>query len=173
MHGRSPILGSHLKLTIFGLTLSSAWGNGHATPYRALLRALKRLGHQVTFYEKDVPYYARRRDFTQCDYAKLVLYPDWTSVRRWALAEAADSDVVITGSYLPEGARINDEILALAQPLRVFYDLDTPVTLGALESDPASVGYLEAGQIPAFDAFLSFTGGAVLDELEQHWGARR
>ncbi len=55
-----------LKITLFGLTLSSSWGNGHATPYRAILRALHRLGHRVTFYERDVPYYARHRDFTQC-----------------------------------------------------------------------------------------------------------
>lgn len=162
-----------MKLTIFGLTLSSAWGNGHATPYRAILRALKRLGHDVTFYEKDVPYYARRRDFDRCDYCKLVLYSDWKAVRAWALAEAASSDVVMTSSYLPEGARINDAVLELGQPLRVFYDLDTPITLAGLEERDGVLDYLRARQIPEFDAYLSFTGGRILKELEESWGARR
>lgn len=167
-----------MKITIFGLTLSSAWGNGHATPYRAILKALHACGHDVTFYERDVDYYARRRDFTQCAYCKLVLYPDWDHARQWALAEAAHSDVVISGSYVPEGARINDELLALAQPLHVFYDLDAPITLAALESSAVegktpAVDYLRADQIPAFDLYLSFTGGSILQELEENWGARR
>jgi len=44
-----------VKITVFGLTISSSWGNGHATPYRAIIRALDRMGHQVHFFEKDVP----------------------------------------------------------------------------------------------------------------------
>ena len=160
-----------MKLTIFGLTLSSSWGNGHATPYRALLRGLHRLGHQCVFYEKDVEYYFWRRDFTSCDYCELVLYPEWESVRCRALAEAASSDVVIIGSYCPRGARIGEEILALPGPLHVFYDLDTPITLENLEM--GGVEYLAAEQIPAYNLYLFFTGGSVLRELEMVWGARR
>jgi spore maturation protein CgeB len=160
-----------LKLTLFGLTISSSWGNGHATPYRALLRALHRRGHRVVFYEKDVDYYARRRDFSSCDYCELVLYSDWEQVRLRALADAASSDVVLCASYCPGGARINDEVLELTRPLRVFYDLDTPITLDGLARGP--LDYLRADQIPAFDLYLSFTGGGILDELERRWGARR
>ena len=159
-----------MKITVFGLTISSSWGNGHATPYRAILRALHRMGHQVLFFEKDVPYYKLRRDFDSCDYCYLVLYEDWQQVRRHALREAAESDVVITASYLPEGVQINDEILDLARPLRVFYDLDTPVTLANMEKE--GVQYLRREQIPEFDLVLSFTGGQALEELEQTYGAR-
>jgi spore maturation protein CgeB len=158
-----------VKITIFGLTISSSWGNGHATPYRALIRALYRLGHRVHFFEKDVPYYSSRRDFDSCDYCELTLYPDWDTVRDRALTTAADSDVVITASYLPEGQHINDEILDLGRPLRVFYDLDTPVTLNHLRL--GEVEYLGWNQIAAFDLVLSFTGGSVLAELEQEYGA--
>jgi spore maturation protein CgeB len=161
-----------LKITIFGLTLSSSWGNGHATPYRAILKALHRRGHQVTFYEKDVPYYAARRDLPACDFCELVLYRDWEGVRREALAAAAESDVVVNASYCPEGARICDEVLALGGPLHVFYDLDTPITLANLAADRNSVEYLRAEQIAAFDLYLSFTGGDILDDLERRWGAR-
>lgn len=160
-----------MKITIFGLTLSSSWGNGHATPYRALVRALHQLGHQIVFYERDVEYYAKRRDFSACQYCRLVLYPAWQQVRLWALADAATSDVVMTGSYLPEGARINDELLGLLVPQRVFYDLDAPITLASLEN--GELEYLRRDQIPEFDLYLSFTGGRILAELERNWGARR
>lgn len=163
--------GSKLKITVFGLTISSSWGNGHATPYRALIKALHRRGHDVTFFEKDVEYYAWRRDFDRCSYCNLVLYPSWKEVRSPALAEAATSDIVVVASYCPEGARIADEVLALARPLRVFYDLDTPITLHNLAN--GEVPYLRAKQIPAWDLYLSFTGGGILDELQGRWGARR
>ena len=159
-----------MKLTFFGLTISSSWGNGHATPYRAILRALARMGHQVHFFEKDVEYYRLRRDFESCDYCRLTLYEDWDSIRRSALDEARVSDAVITASYLPEGQRINDEILELDRPLRVFYDLDTPITMRNLEC--GEVNYLRRDQLPAFDLVLSFTGGPILRQLHEDHGAR-
>lgn len=159
-----------MKLTIFGLTLSSSWGNGHATPYRALLRALHRQGHKTTFYERDTEYYSKRRDFIGCEYCELVVYSCWDEVRRRALNDAEDSDVIMVGSYCPEGARISDDVLEMGRPLRVFYDLDTPITLQNLRS--SDLDYLRRDQIPGFDVYLSFTGGAILDELEQVWEAR-
>ncbi len=159
-----------MKITVFGLTISSSWGNGHATPYRALVRALARLGHKVHFFEKDVPYYSARRDFESCDYCEFTLYPEWTTVREQALTVAADSDVVITASFLPEGKRINHEVRDLARPLHVFYDLDTPVTLANLRH--AEVEYVSPSQISEFDLVLSFTGGKALKTLELEYGAR-
>ena len=159
-----------MKITVFGLTISSSWGNGHATPYRAIIRALHRMGHQVHFFEKDVPYYSSRRDFASCDYCRLTLYPEWQQVRKVALREASESDVVITASYLPEGRHISDEVLDLGRPLRVFYDLDTPVTLRNMAA--GEVEYLRRDQLPAFDLVLSFTGGKVLDELEHVYDVR-
>ncbi len=160
-----------MKITIFGLTISSSWGNGHATPYRALIRALHRNGHAVRFYEKDVPYYARHRDFHELKYCDLVLYPDWETVRREALAHAAESDVVMVASYCPEGERISNELFELPQPLKVFYDLDTPVTLARFAAE-GGTDYLHPRQIPAFDLLLSFTGGRVLGRLENEYHAR-
>jgi spore maturation protein CgeB len=129
------------------------------------------LGNEIVFYEQDADYYARRRDFSACEYSRLVLYRTWDEARLAALAEAASSDVVLSGSYVPAGARINDELLALPRPLHVFYDLDTPVTLAGLEN--GELAYLRRDQIAAFDLYLSFTGGAILEELEGTWGARR
>ncbi len=157
-----------LKFTIFGLTLSSSWGNGHATPYRAILRALGAAGHQVTFYEKDVPYYAAHRDLPSPSFCELKLYRDWEQVRPEALESASDSDVVVNASYCPEGASIASEVLSLQRPLKIFYDLDTPVTLARFREGKA-VEYVRAEQLREFDLVLSWTGGRALDELRESW----
>jgi spore maturation protein CgeB len=162
--------GEPLKITIFGLTLSSSWGNGHATPYRAILKALNQRGCRLVFYEKDAPYYARHRDIPACEYCDLQIYGDWNEIRGQALRDAADSDVVLTASYTPNGAVISDAVLDLPGPLHVFYDLDTPITLNRLHAGPLE--YLRLDQIPEFDLYLSFTGGELLDRLEQFYGAR-
>jgi len=164
-------LGNRLKITIFGLTISSSWGNGHATPYRALLRALHRLGHDLVFYECDVPYYARRRDFTAPDFCRLVLYSSWNEIRPQALDDARESDVIINASYCPEGTKIIDDVLDVDRPAHVFYDLDTPITLATLLAP--GVEYLRAEQIPEFDLYLSWCGGKIIDELEERWHARK
>jgi spore maturation protein CgeB len=159
-----------VKIVFLGLTISSSWGNGHATPYRAILRALYAMGHEIHFFEKDTEYYRSRRDFATCDYCRLNLYEDWKSIRRHAVDEAASADVVVTASYLPEGEQINDEILELDRPLRIFYDLDAPITLRKLKS--GAVEYVRRDQISGFDLVLSFAGGPILRELEQDLGAR-
>ena len=159
-----------MQITFFGLTVSSSWGNGHATPYRAILRGLHRRGVRLTFFEKDVPYYAKHRDFTSCEYCKVVLYRSWNEVRRPALLQARNSDVVLIGSYCPEGARIAEEVFNRGHSLLVFYDLDTPITLDALEH--GGVDYLQRGAIREFDLYLSFTGGKILETLERDFGAR-
>jgi spore maturation protein CgeB len=159
-------LGVPLKITIFGLTLSSSWGNGHATPYRAILRALARQGHQVTFFEKDAHYYAGHRDLVRCDFCELVLYETWEDCRRPALSIAADSDITIVASYCPQGSRISDELLELDHPLKVYYDLDTPVTLSRLRRGEV-VDYVRADQLQEFDLVLSWTGGTALEQLRE------
>jgi spore maturation protein CgeB len=164
-----------VRITFIGLTLSSSWGNGHATPYRALLRGLAQRGCELSFYERDVHYYYARRDFATCDYCRLELYPDWSRVRERALADARESDAVVLGSFVSEGERVADDLLAElgesgGRPLRVFYDLDTPVTLGRLAQGRSE--YIRADQLPRFDLVLSFTGGGTLDALAQDFGVK-
>jgi spore maturation protein CgeB len=160
-----------LKIVVFGLTISSSWGNGHATPYRALLRALHRAGHEVVFYERDVSYYARRRDFDAADFCHLILYSTWENVRAQAHRDTRDADVVIHASYCVEGARIIDELSGIGTALRVFYDLDTPITLEKLAA--SNCEYLRADHVPGFDLYLSWCGGSLLSELEHRWHAQR
>lgn len=166
-----------MRIAIFGLTVSSSWGNGHATTWRGVLRALHAAGHRVTFFERDVPYYAAQRDLPAAPFVDLVLYDDWDAVRGAARRTVADSDVAIVTSYCPDGLDAARLVLDQARALRAFYDIDTPVTLAALAADGIAVTdgarYLTPDLIPEYDLYLSFSGGAVLDELRVRWGARR
>jgi spore maturation protein CgeB len=166
-----------VKFVIFGLTISSAWANGHATPWRALLRGLHRQGHQAIFFERDVDYYAQHRDLLEPEFCELVLYSDWPSVRARAHAAVAAADVAMVTSYCPDGLAACQLVLDTPGPVHTFYDLDTPVTLAGLERDGLAIArgahYLTPDLIPEFDLYLSFTGGPVLDCLRARWGARR
>jgi spore maturation protein CgeB len=162
-----------MKLVIFGLTMSSSWGNGHATLWRGLVRALASSGHDVTFFERDVPYYAAHRDFTGTPGADLVLYQAWPDVTQRVRRLVREADATIVTSYCPDA--IAAYRLILDQPiagLRVFYDLDTPITLAQLEAAGA-VDYLPEEGLRHFDLVLSYTGGEALEGLRTLLGARR
>lgn len=161
-----------MKLVIFGLTVSSSWGNGHATLWRGLIRALGNLGHDVVFFERDVPYYASHRDMREIAGGRLVLYPDWESVRTRAERELAGADVGMVTSYCPDGIVASELVLGSAVAVRVFYDLDTPVTLDRLAAGKP-VPYIGGRGLRDFDLVLSFTGGPALTALREVLGARR
>lgn len=160
-----------MKICVFGLTVSSSWGNGHATHWRGLCRALGRLGHEVAFFERDVAYYAAHRDLARPPGCDLYLYGEWDAVAEVARAEVATADAAIVTSYCPDALRATELVLR-ARTLRVFYDLDTPVTLERLASG-ADVPYLPAGGLGDFDLVLSYAGGPSLEGLRTALGARR
>ncbi|HEX7241558.1 MAG TPA: glycosyltransferase [Longimicrobiaceae bacterium] len=161
-----------MKLVIFGLTVSSSWGNGHATLWRGLCRALAARGHRVVFFERDVPWYAEHRDLHHLPGGELVLYGEWEDALPAARRHLADADVGMVTSYCPDGVAACGLVLGSGVPLRAFYDMDTPVTLEALERGEP-VPYLPPWGLGDFDLVLSFTGGASLDELRTRLGARR
>ncbi|HEX8410589.1 MAG TPA: glycosyltransferase, partial [Thermoanaerobaculia bacterium] len=159
------------KIVIFGLTVSSSWGNGHATLWRALLRSLTSQGHAAVFFERDVPYYAAARDLHQGLGYELVLYRDWTEALPQAERALADADVAVVTSYCPD-ALAATELIASKPLLHVFYDLDTPVTLDRLDRGERPA-YLPPDGFARFDLVLSFTGGRALAELQTRLHAKR
>lgn len=162
-----------MHFVIFGLTVSSSWGNGHATLWRALLKALSRQGHTVTFYEKDVPYYAMARDaWPHPPGFSLRLYDDLEAIRCEVKREIQRADVAMITSYCPDAQLASQLVLDSPARVRAFYDLDTPVTLSALAGGQP-VPYLPAEGLGAFDLVLSYTGGKALDELQSRLGARK
>jgi spore maturation protein CgeB len=161
-----------MRLVVFGLTVSSSWGNGHATLWRGLWRALAQQGHQLSFFERDVPYYAGHRDCLGLPGGELVLYPDWASVRERARAVVRDADAVLATSYCPDAVAAMDLMADCARGVTGFYDMDTPVTLAALAGGQA-VDYLGPRGLRDLDLVLSYTGGPALQALRERLGARR
>ncbi|WP_011582092.1 MULTISPECIES: CgeB family protein [Chelativorans] len=159
-----------LSIVILGLTLSSSWGNGHATTYRALLRGLHSEGHKVLFLERDVPWYAESRDLPNPDFCRLAYYNAVSDLDRYIPA-LRNADAVVIGSYVPDGAAVINRVAAMQPRLLCFYDIDTPVTLAALQRGKEE--FLTLRQVPLFDIYFSFSGGGVLDRLESEFGARR
>jgi spore maturation protein CgeB len=162
------VRGRPLNVVVLGLSLSSSWGNGHATTYRALLKAFAARGHEILFLERDVPWYADHRDLTDPDFCRLEFYSDLADLEGHR-ATVAEADAVIVGSYVPDGVAVGRWMQKTASGVTAFYDIDTPVTLAKLER--GDFEYLSPDLIPGYDVYLSFTGGPTLDRIKRRYGA--
>jgi spore maturation protein CgeB len=159
------------EIVFIGLSLSSSWGNGHATTYRALLRGLAAIGETVLFLERDVPWYAGSRDLPDPDFCELQFYSSVEELAQRFRMRIARAKAVIVGSYVPDGINVLDLVLEQARGLKAFYDIDTPITVSKLRSGDSE--YLSGDQVPGFDLYFSFTGGPMLGELESRFSAKR
>jgi spore maturation protein CgeB len=160
-----------LDIVIFGLSITSSWGNGHATTYRALIKALAGRGHKVTFLEREVPWYREHRDLHHSPYCRIHLYSELKEVSQRFHRLLRKADLTILGSYVPDGAVIADWLTTHAGGVTAFYDIDTPLTLSQIAT--GDIEYMNASLIPRFDLYLSFTGGPTLDVIEQVYGNAR
>jgi len=157
-----------MNIAVFGLTVSSEWGNDHAKHWRGLGRALAKLGVRLTFFEKHHASFADARDGVTFPGIDVVLYDEWHAVERTARAAVANADAAIVTSLCPDGPEAADLVRARSR-FAIFYDLDTPVTLGSLDDDRA--GYLPRDGMIGFDLVLSSTGGPALEALARRLGA--
>lgn len=160
---------SPLDIVILGLSITSSWGNGHATTYRGLVRELTRHGHRVLFLERDMPWYAGNRDMPNPPFGRTELYSSLAELKRKFAAEVRRADVVIVGSFVPEGIAAGEWVCDTARGLTAFYDIDTPVTLAKLARRHAE--YLTPALIRRYGLYLSFTGGPTLETLEDCYGS--
>jgi spore maturation protein CgeB len=158
-----------MNIVIVGLSITSSWGNGHATTYRALAKGLSSRGHSVSFLERDVPWYREHRDLPSADYCRIHLYGSLPELARRHAARVRDADLVILGSYVPDGIAIGEWLTSGATGVTAFYDIDTPVTLAGLEAN--KVSYISPGLIPRFDLYLSFSGGPALGIIQDLYGS--
>lgn len=157
-----------MKLVVLGLSLSSAWGNGHATTFRGLLEEFAARGHDILFLERDVPWYATQRDLVDPDYCRLEFYADLGQLEQWH-HEIERADAVIVGSYVPDGVEVGRFVQRTARGVTAFYDIDTPVTLAKLAR--GDFEYLSPELIPGYNLYLSFTGGPTLRFIERELGS--
>lgn len=161
-----------LRITILGLSITSSWGNGHATIYRALVRALVRRGHEVWFLERDVPWYAANRDLNAPPpetHGQVHLYENLEELRQRYTRLVRNADLVIVGSYVPEGVEVGRWATQMTRGLCAFYDIDTPITLTSLERGEHA--YISPDLMSRYDLYFTFTGGPILDQLSERWGA--
>jgi spore maturation protein CgeB len=160
-----------MDIVILGLSITSSWGNGHATTFRGLVRELHKAGHRVTFLERDVPWYAQARDLPNPPYGRTELYASLDDLRERFGTLVRKADAVIVGSYVPEGVAVGHWVQSQAHGVTAFYDIDTPVTMAKLAQGDHE--YLTPDLIPGYDLYLSFTGGPTLTVLEERYGAQR
>jgi spore maturation protein CgeB len=160
-----------LDILFLGLSLSSSWGNGHATTFRSLMRGLHALGHKLTFLERVVPWYSGHRDLPEADFCELAYYDDVTDLTSTHADKVRRADVVIIGSFVPEGVAVINAVATRVTGVFCFYDIDTPVTLSKLLAGDDE--YIAPCQIPLFDIYFSFTGGPTLERLRTEFQARR
>ena len=160
-----------LDIVILGLSITSSWGNGHATTYRGLVRELCARGHRVLFLERDTSWYAANRDLPVPPYGVTELYADYEDLVARFQEQVAAADLVMVGSYVPDGIRIGRWATSAATGVTAFYDIDTPITLAKFEQGEFS--YLSPELVSRYQLYFSFTGGPTLERLEREYGARR
>lgn len=158
-----------LNCVFLGLSITSTWGNGHATTYRGLLKELSKRGYTVTFLERDVPWYASHREFEDLPYCTIALYSSLDELKDRFAGLVRAADVVVVGSYVPDGIAVGEWVTATAKNLTAFYDIDTPVTLSNLKNGRCE--YLSMQLCSRYDLYLSFTGGPTLDFIERKLGS--
>lgn len=158
-----------MDIVIVGLSITSSWGNGHATTYRGLVRELAALGHRVLFLERDQPWYADNRDMPRPPFGTTLLYSSLAELETRHAVAVRDADLVIVGSYVADGLAVGDWVTRTTHGATAFYDIDTPVTLAKLERGDTE--YLSPELIARYDLYLSFTGGPTLDRIEQSYGS--
>jgi spore maturation protein CgeB len=158
-----------VRIVLLGLSITSSWGNGHATNYRGLVRALSERGHDVLFLERDVPWYAAHRDLPRPPWGTTRLYCSLAELRREHAAAIREAELVVVGSFVPEGVAVGEWVIETARGLAAFYDIDTPVTLAKLARGDHE--YLTPGLVRSFGLYLSFTGGPALRRIEDELGS--
>jgi spore maturation protein CgeB len=158
-----------MHVVFLGLSITSSWGNGHATTYRGLVRELARAGHDVLFLERDAPWYAENRDLPRPPYGRTALYSSLAQLRSEHAREVREADLVVVGSYVPQGVEVGRWVQATARGVTAFYDIDTPVTLAKLAR--GDFEYLHPSLVPGYRLYLSFTGGPTLARIERELGS--
>lgn len=162
-----------LSFSFFGSSLISAYWNGACTYYRGLIRALDARGHRVTFYEPHAWQRQEHRDIDDPDWATVVVYePTDAAAVRAAVERARHCDVIVKCS----GVGAYDEVLEAAvaevrgPALRIFWDVDAPATLTAMEAGRADA---LRELLPAYDLVLTYGGGEPVVRRYHALGARR
>jgi spore maturation protein CgeB len=162
-------MSASFDIVILGLTVTSSWGNGHATTWRSLIRGLAARGHRILFLERNAFWYAENRDEPHPQGATTAIYESFDELVTRYEPLVSNAALVIVGSYVPDGIRIGAWVTSIARGRTAFYDIDTPITLAQLEAGQAE--YITPELIGQYDLYLSFTGGPTLEKIQSRYGS--
>jgi spore maturation protein CgeB len=162
-----------MKIAFFGSSLVSAYWNGACTYYRGIVRALDARGHRVAFYEPDAFDRQAHRDIDDPEWAEVTVYEpsDERTVRAVVADAAAGAEVIVKASGVGVYDAVLEEAVAeAADPaLRIFWDVDAPATLAAMEADDANPLRELIGR---YDLVLTYGGGRPVIDRYTALGAR-
>jgi spore maturation protein CgeB len=159
-----------MKISFFGSSLVSSYWNGAATYYRGMLKEIAALGHDITFYEPDAFERQAHRDIDDPPWARVWVYPATTEGWQRAFSRAEKSaDLLIKASGVGVFDRELEQAVAQAPGLRIYWDVDAPATLDAIEADPH---HHLRGAIPRYDMVLTYGGGDPVVTAYRAAGAR-
>jgi spore maturation protein CgeB len=144
-------------------------GNGASATYRGLVRELATRGHDVLFLERGGEKPGVSRDIRKPEAGRLEEYSSLKELKARHAVDVREADFVLVGSHIREAVEIGDWVTRDAQGATAFYDLDPVGTLENLAQDRAA--YISAELIPRYSMYLSFTGGRVLEHLEEEYGS--
>lgn len=158
-----------MKIVILGFPNRSRRGKAIAASYRNLVRELEARGHDVLFLERGVTGNGERRKTPKAKATQTRVYRSVSELKsRYALS-VREANVVIVGSYAPEGADVGHWVTRVAQGVTAFFDGDTSDTLARLEHGAAHP--LTRSLVPKYDLYLSVTGGPALEKLQKEYRA--
>lgn len=162
-----------LKIAFFGSSIVSAYWNGAATYYRGIVKALHKMGHEVTFYEPDILERQEHRDIEDPEFCRVIVYEKDKISLRGLLRNASEADVIIKAS----GVGAFDEFLEYEvtqlkkkNNLIIFWDVDAPATLDRVETNPQDP-FKEL--IPKYDLILTYGGGQPVIDAYESKGAKK
>jgi spore maturation protein CgeB len=159
-----------MKIAFFGSSLVSSYWNGAATYYRGIVRALAARGHEITFFEPDAYERQQHRDIDDPPWAEVVVWEPTEARARALVRRARDADLVVKASGVGVlDAELEAAVAALDGPMRIFWDVDAPATLGRVEEDDADP-FREF--VPRYDLVLTYGGGDPVVERYLALGAR-
>jgi spore maturation protein CgeB len=158
-----------LKIVILGPPLTTSLTNGVAPTYRGLVRELSARGHEVLFLERvDKTAGQKAR---QSEFGRIEEYLSLKELKNHHAAAVREADFVLVASQIADAADIGAWVIRDAQGVTAFYDVNTPQTVVSLGQNRS--GSVSAELISRYDLYLSFTGGSLLENMEDHFGVRR
>ncbi len=100
-----------VKIVFLGLSITSSWGNGHATTYRGLDSRFAERGHEVLVSGERCSVVRGQSRPAHPPYGKAELYGSSEELKDQFRQRDRRADLTMVGSYVPEGVAVGEWVL--------------------------------------------------------------